>query len=221
MCNPVSRTNINETVKGRLRLRIGPLTSQIAGIDRRARHASGFYKIRCCTILSHLHFSFFPFVCAMKYSITLLLTLIAIWFLWSGHVEPFMLILAAFSIGLSMWISLRMGIVDEEGAPVQMGLRPFIQFAPWLGKEIVDSNIEVAKIILSKEMPLKRNVVTVPAGPKSELGKVMLANSITLTPGTVSVKMEDDEILVHALSFEGAAEDLSGEMDRRIQALEK
>lgn len=183
--------------------------------------ASGFSKIDRCTILSHLYFGRFPIVCTMKYSVTLLLALVAIWFLWSGHVEPFMLILAAFSLGLSMWISLRMGIVDEEGAPVQMGLRPFIQFAPWLGKEIVDSNVEVAKIILSRKMPIKRNVVTVPAGPKSQLGKVMLANSITLTPGTVSIKMEDDEILVHALSFEGAAEDLSGEMDRRIQALEK
>ena len=132
-----------------------------------------------------------------------------------------MLLLAALSIGISLWISLRMHIVDEEGAPVQMGIRPFTQFAPYLAKEIVVSNIEVAKIILSRKMPIKRNLVTVPAGPKSSLGKVILANSITLTPGTVSIKMEDDEILVHALSFEGAAEDLSGDMDRRIQSLEK
>lgn len=131
-----------------------------------------------------------------------------------------MLILAAVSIGLSMWISLKMHIVDEEGAPVQMGIRPFTQFAPWLAKEIVSSNVEVAKIILSKKMPLKRNVITVAAGPKSQLGKVILANSITLTPGTVSVKMEGDQIMVHALSFEGAANDLSGDMDRRVQDLE-
>ena len=157
----------------------------------------------------------------MKYALTLLMTLVVIWFLWSAHFEPFMLFLAAVSIGLSLWISLRMHIVDEEGAPVQMGIRPFTQFAPWLAKEIVESNIEVAKIILSKKMPIKRNLVTVPAGPKSSLGKVILANSITLTPGTVSIKMENDEILVHALSFEGAAEDLSGDMDRRIQSLEK
>ena len=158
---------------------------------------------------------------AMKYIVSLLITLTAVWFLWSGHVEPFMIFLAAVSILFSLWISLRMGIVDEEGAPVEMGLRPFFQFAPWLFKEIVESNIAVAKIILSRDMKLKRNLVTVPAGPKSELGKVILANGITLTPGTVSVKMEGDEILVHALSFEGAAEDLSGEMDRRIQKLER
>jgi len=197
------------------------IRDEFAALARTFRDPPGFYKICHCTILFHLQSGLFSFACAMKYSITLLFTLVAIWFLWSGHVEPFMLLLAAFSIGLSLWISLRMHIVDEEGAPVQMGIRPFTQFAPWLGKEIVESNIEVAKIILSKEMPLNRNLITVQAGPKSQLGKVMLANSITLTPGTVSIKMEGDEILVHALSFEGAAEDLSGEMDRRIQALEK
>lgn len=114
-----------------------------------------------------------------------------------------------------------MRIVDEEGAPAQLGIRPFIQFAPWLAKEIVKSNIEVARIILSRDMNLKRNLVTVSAGPKSELGKVILANAITLTPGTVSVRMDEDEILVHALSFEGAAEDISGDMDQRIQKLER
>ena len=72
----------------------------------------------------------------MKYSVSLLLTLVAIWFLWSGHTEPFMLFLAAFSIGVSFWISQRMHIVDEEGAPAQMGIRPFTKFAPWLAKEI-------------------------------------------------------------------------------------
>jgi multicomponent Na+:H+ antiporter subunit E len=157
----------------------------------------------------------------MKYLISLLTTLTAVWFVWSGHVEPFMLFLAGGSVLFSLWISFRMRIVDEEGAPVQMGISPFIQFAPWLFKEIVRSNIAVAKIILSPKMNLKRNLVTVPAGPKSELGKVILANAITLTPGTVSVKMEGDEILVHALSFEGAAEDISGEMDQRIQKLER
>lgn len=157
----------------------------------------------------------------MKYILSLTILLTAVWFLWSGHVEPFMVFLGISSVLFSMWISFRMKIVDEEGAPVHMGLRPFIQFAPWLAKEIVVSNIAVAKTILSPKMNLKRNVVTVPAGPKTELGKVMLANAITLTPGTVSVKLEGDEILVHALSFEGAAEDLSGDMDRRIQSLER
>ena len=113
-----------------------------------------------------------------------------------------------------------MKIVDEEGAPVQLGFKPFTHYMPWLIKEIIVSNIEVTKIILAKDLKLQRNMIEVGAHQKTELGKVILANSITLTPGTVSVRMENDRILVHALSFAGAEEDLSGDMDRRVCNLE-
>ena len=158
----------------------------------------------------------------MKYTIILTIALAVTWLLWSGHFDkPFVVALGAAACLFSVWMAWRMEIVDEEGAPVQLGIKPFTSYAPWLAWEIVESNVAVTRIILSPQMPLHRNVITVTAQPQSELGRVMLANSITLTPGTVSVRMEDNQILVHALSFEGAEEDLSGEMDRRIQALEK
>lgn len=158
----------------------------------------------------------------MKYSLTLFITLFVIWLLWSGHYDkPFIILLGVLSCAFSVWMALRMRIVDEEGAPIQMGIRPFYKYAPWLAREIVQSNLEVTRIILSPAMPLHRNMVTVTAHASSELGRVILANSITLTPGTVSVRMDGDQILVHALSFEGAAEDISGEMDKRVQDLEK
>ena len=157
----------------------------------------------------------------MKYTLTLLIALLLIWLAWSGHFDkPFIIGLGILSCIFSVWLSSKMKIVDEEGAPVQMGLRPFYQYAPWLAKEIVESNVAVTRIILSRKMPLQRNMVTVTAHPRSDLGKVILANSITLTPGTVSVRVEGDQILIHALNFEGAAEDISGEMDRRVQSLE-
>lgn len=158
----------------------------------------------------------------MKYSLILTVALIAVWLVWSGHFDkPFIIALGVLSVIFSVWLSKRMHIVDEEGAPVQMGLRPFLVYAPWLAKEIVLSNIHVTKIILSPKLPTQRNMVTVTANAESQLGKVILANSITLTPGTVSVALDDDQILIHALSFEGAAEDISGEMDKRVQGLEK
>jgi multicomponent Na+:H+ antiporter subunit E len=156
----------------------------------------------------------------MKYSFTLMLALVASWLLWSGIYDlPFMLGLGAISCIISIWIATRMKIVDEEGAPAQLGIRPFI-YAPWLAKEIVESNIEVTKIILSPELPMQRTMIEVGAHQETEIGRVILANSITLTPGTVSVSMQGDRILVHALSFEGAEEDLSGEMGRRVDRLE-
>lgn len=156
----------------------------------------------------------------MKYTFWLAIALAVVWFLWSGKTVPFILILGGLSVLLTMWMAHRMGVDDEEGAPVQLGIAPFTSYLPWLAKEIFVSNIEVTKTILSKDMQLKRNMIEVGANQQTELGRVILANSITLTPGTVSVKMEGDRILVHALSFEGAEEDLSGEMDRRVSRLE-
>ena len=158
----------------------------------------------------------------MKYTFTLGLMLFAAWLLWSGHFDKaFILFLGLLSCIFSLWLSHRMGVDDEEGAPVELGFRPFWQYFPWLAKEIVVSNIEVTKIVLDPKLPMQRNLIEIGAHQKSELGRVMLANSITLTPGTVSIGMEKDRILVHALSFEGAEEDLSGEMDRRVCKLEK
>lgn len=114
-----------------------------------------------------------------------------------------------------------MKIVDEEGAPAHLGIRPFLYFAPWLVKEIVTSNINVAKIILSPVMPLRRFLVMVPARQKSELGRVIFANSITLTPGTVSVRMEGKQILVHGLSMGENPDDMSDNMGERVCRLER
>ena len=157
----------------------------------------------------------------MKYSFTLFLALLASWFCWSGHTAPWMLALGGLSCLFAIWVCMRMGIVDEEGAPVQLGFRPFTTYAPWLIKEIVKSNIDVTRIILSPKMKLERNLIEVGANQRTVLGRVILANSITLTPGTVSVSTEKDRILVHALSFSGAEEDISGEMSRRVCRLEE
>ncbi|WP_283434075.1 Na+/H+ antiporter subunit E [Neorhodopirellula lusitana] len=159
----------------------------------------------------------------MKFAVSLLIALIANWLLWSGHFDnAFLLGLGAASCILSVMLAWRMRIVDEEGTPAQLGIiRPFFWYAPWLAKEIVTSNIAVARIILSPVMPLRRNLVRVPTKQKSEIGRVILANSITLTPGTVSVRLEQDEILVHGLSVYGTVEDISGDMGDRICKLER
>jgi multicomponent Na+:H+ antiporter subunit E len=157
----------------------------------------------------------------VKYVLALLVALAVTWLLWSGHFEnPFLLVLGGLSCLFCLFISKRMNIVDDEGAPIQLGIRPFTTYAPWLIKEIIVSNIAVAKIILSPQMPLQRCLVNITANQKTSLGKVILANSITLTPGTVSVGLDGNQIAVHALSSEGVEEDISGEIDRRVCRLE-
>ena len=155
----------------------------------------------------------------MKYTLTLGIALAGIWLLWSGHLEPFMIFLGFVSVVLTVVIAGRMQITDEEGTPLGMGLRP-IGYAIWLAKEIVEANVEVARLIVDPDLPVRPRMICVHASQKTELGRVILANSITLTPGTVSVDLQGDRIWVHALSYEGAEEDLSGDMDRRVCGLE-
>jgi multicomponent Na+:H+ antiporter subunit E len=158
----------------------------------------------------------------VKYAITLFVALLANWLLWSGHFNNLFLIgLGVGSCVLCLWIAKQMKIVDEEGVPAHLGIRPFLIYAPWLAKEIVTSNINVAKIILSPVMPLRRFLVLVPARQKSELGRVIFANSITLTPGTVSVRMEGNQILVHGLSLGENPDDMSDNMGERVCHLER
>jgi len=158
----------------------------------------------------------------VKYTLTLGLALLANWLLWSGHFENlFLIALGAGSCLFCLCLARRMNIVDEEGAPAQLGIRPFTHYAPWLAKEIVQSNFAVAKIILSPRMRLMRNLLTIKAKQKTALGRVIFANSITLTPGTVSVDVVGEDVLIHALSLEEAADDMSSDMGDRICALEK
>ena len=158
----------------------------------------------------------------MKYLLVLTLNLAAAWMIWSGMNSVdnlFVLALGGGSLLLTIWICVRMRIIDSEAVPLHFSWR-IIPYAGYLIKEIVISNVEVAKIVLARKMPLHRCMVEVHAKHESEIANVFLANSITLTPGTVSVSMDDGTIKVHALSFEGAEDDLSGEMAGEIRKLE-
>ena len=157
----------------------------------------------------------------MKYAVALGMTLFGVWLLWSGHYNPLLISFGAVSCLLVVLLSWRMDIVDEEAAPVQLGLRPFIFYAPWLAWRIFLANIDVARLILDPQLPVSPVIVRVKASQKGDLGRVIYANSITLTPGTVSVDMMGDVITVHALTTKLAESDQSGDMDRRVTQLEE
>jgi multicomponent Na+:H+ antiporter subunit E len=148
--------------------------------------------------------------------------LVLIWLGWSGYFLPMILGFGVVSILLTVWVSKRLQVVDDEGQPVNAKL---ISYAPWLIKEIIVANIDVIKRILSPDIKsaISPTWTIVNAKQKTQLYRVVFANSITLTPGTVSVEVGDDKILVHALSQGGAdalAGDSGGEMGKRCCGLE-
>lgn len=147
------------------------------------------------------------------------LALFVVWLLLSGIFTPFYIFLGALSCAIAIFIAVRMDVVDHESHPLHLGLKLPGYFL-WLGKEIVTANIDVTKRILAPSLPITPTVFRVKASQHDELGQVIYANSITLTPGTVTMDIDDGEFVVHALS-QDAADDLSkGEMDRRVTALE-
>lgn len=156
----------------------------------------------------------------IRYSVALGLVLFSIWLLWSGHYTPLMIAFGVISCSGVVCLAGRMQIVDEEGVPVQLGIKPFL-YGIWLLKEIVQANLDVARRILNPRLPICPQMIRIKSSQQGEVGRVIFANSITLTPGTVSVDVDGDEVVVHALTKEAAAEDASGEMNRRVTALEE
>lgn len=152
-----------------------------------------------------------------------LLVLCLMWLAWSGHYtihEPLIAAFGAVSCVAVFALSRRMESSQPAVSRHTLGLA-VLGYVPYLLWEIVKANIAVTKIILSPNMPIRRQLVKVQASQQGAGARVLHANSITLTPGTISLAVHDDNILVHAIDDAAAEGVLSGEMDRRTHALEK
>ncbi len=134
-----------------------------------------------------------------RYSLILAIALALYWLSLSGYYDNGLLLtLGAISIALVLFLCSRMKILDDETVPYLHTPKALSYFS-WLFKEIVKANLQVVKAVLSPDMEVSPTMVKIPSSPNTEMGKTMFGNSITLTPGTVSVEMSEDEILVHAL----------------------
>lgn len=137
----------------------------------------------------------------------------------SGHYTVTLMLIGAFcSFGVAALAS-RMELLDKEGHPIYL-LGRALWYWPWLIWEIIKAGIDVSKIILSPKMPISPTLINVRSSQKSAVGIVTYANSITLTPGTVSVELEGDEITVHAITRAGADDLAEGHMDRVVSRFE-
>ncbi len=147
--------------------------------------------------------------------------LFGLWLLLSGMHAPLLLILGAVSSVFVAWISRRMGLLTPE--PGSAWLRPFrcLAYMPWLAWQVAKANADVALRVLVPSKGISPRVLRVPSTQASDLARTLYANSITLTPGTISIDVGSDVITVHALSREGAEDLASGEMGERVSALER
>ena len=155
----------------------------------------------------------------MARSIGLGIALFVLWLLLSGIYTPLLIVLGIFSSALVAWIAHRMNVADHEGFPIHFTWKA-ITYWPWLLWEIVKANIDVSRIIIKKEPSISPILFRIPADQSTELGQVTYANSITLTPGTVSIAVGEGMIDVHALTQEAADDLKTGRMNERACRLE-
>jgi multicomponent Na+:H+ antiporter subunit E len=146
--------------------------------------------------------------------------LYAFWLLLSGFFTAFLLTAGAGSALAVLLFTRRMGIIDHEGHPLHLHWRVLYSYWPWLAMEIIKAGWDVTRRILHPQLPISPTLERFRPSQRTDLGLVIHANSITLTPGTISVEVGRGEFLVHAISAEGAASLAGSEMDRRVTALE-
>ncbi len=161
----------------------------------------------------------FVAVDTVGHAVSLGVTLFIVWLLLSGFFQALLITLGVASCLVIVYIALRMDVVDHEAHPIHLTMR-IAGYWAWLFKEIWLSGIDVTKRVLLPGSPISPTLVQLKLTQKSELGQVVYANSITLTPGTFTIRVFDGQILVHALSQEGADGLAEGEMDRRVTAVE-
>ncbi|MEN8170540.1 MAG: Na+/H+ antiporter subunit E [Pseudomonadota bacterium] len=142
--------------------------------------------------------------------------LFAFWLLLSGHFDPLLLGLGLASVMLTIFLMKRMNVIDHESYPLHLSSQLPAFFA-YILREIVIANIDVIKrIMTSGGKSISPRLIEIPLPQKTDLGRVIYANTITLTPGTVSVELTKERVIVHALTKE-AADDLStGNMAKAI-----
>lgn len=150
----------------------------------------------------------------MRYAFILTLAMVAAWLTLSGYFIPMILTFGAISIAIVVWMCRRMGILDGETVPY-LSLLPTTSYFVWLFVEIVKANMQVVKAVLSPDLEVSPTLVKIPLNTDIDIAETMFANSITLTPGTVSVDMKPDHILVHALLEEMSAPEDFAEMEKR------
>ena len=147
----------------------------------------------------------------------LFVILVCLWLLMSGHYTFLIISFGILSCAFCVYLANRAKLIDDEGLPLFF-LPRLLGYLMWLFKEILISNLNTAKAIISNN--IKPETFTVKASQITDVAKVTYANSITLTPGTVTTKINNNTFEVHALNSDFGNDVRSNEMDKKVKLLE-
>ncbi len=142
------------------------------------------------------------------------------WFLLSGHTSALLLSLGLASCTLVVWMIVRMDRHDQA-PPMMIFSFEFLRYVAWLLWQVLRSNFDVARRIWDPALPIQPAWRKIEVQLQQPLTKTIYANSITLTPGTVTTKVGKGYFIVHALNADSIDELQAGAMQARLQRLEQ
>ena len=141
-----------------------------------------------------------------------------VWLLLSGHYTPLILSFGAVSVLIVVWFMWRMERIDEKLDILPMRPR-MLYYLLWLMWQVVLSNIDLVRRIWDPDLPIRPTWQRLDTKVTSSLAKTLYANSITLTPGTLTTDVREDHFMVHSLSPDGIEDLRKGGMEEKIQRL--
>jgi multicomponent Na+:H+ antiporter subunit E len=156
-------------------------------------------------------------------AISLFFVLLLFWLVLSGHYSVFLMGAGVGCCALVVFIAHRKGVFElQEGNWIHPLLTGAVTYWPWLLWQIVIANVDVFKRVWHPDLPIDPRLVRVKYETTTDLHTTLYANSITLTPGTITVAVEEErnEMVVHALSEESEQGLLTGAMHDRVKRLE-
>ncbi|PWE16994.1 cation:proton antiporter [Marinicauda salina] len=150
------------------------------------------------------------------YGLLLTLALVLTWLLLSGYWQkPLLLGFGAFAVIAALGLTIRLGLLSRDSVPFMHPVR-FVRYWAWLGGEIVKANVYVVKQSMKPDLDIQPTMTRVRVTSPNDLARATFANSITLTPGTVTVEVEETGFLVHALTGELADPEAFRDMERHV-----
>jgi multicomponent Na+:H+ antiporter subunit E len=155
----------------------------------------------------------------MRWALRVAPGLAVFWVVLSGHFTPLILVLGALSVGLVAWVASRAGL---DSGHVGLSPRQWLRlprYLLWLGVEVLRASVAVSTQAWLPHPSLRPAVGLAPAPDLPELSQVIYANSITLTPGTLSMRLIDQGIRVHSLNRADLDSLQAGRMLDRVRRL--
>ncbi len=153
--------------------------------------------------------------------LALILGLSGLWLLLSWYFdEATLLAFGAASVAVTVWLTHHMGLLDREGVPTQI-FPGVLGYLVWLTVEIGKANVLVTKEVLRPRLALSPKMIAVPAGQRTDLGRTIFGNSVTLTPGTVTVDVGKDRLVIHALTESLADEEGIAAMGAKVRRFDR